>query len=86
MTYNEITKAKIAIGRNVVISECSKGGYTIAQQVEAENDGKKMKIFLKGAFHIDDVDGFYEMRNAINYAIEMIEGNSKKKLKKVEKS
>lgn len=76
MTYNEIAKAKISEGRNIVISECSNGGYTVAQQVEAENDGKKMKIFLKGAFHVDNIDGFYEMRNAINHAIEMIEGNS----------
>lgn len=76
MTYNEITKAKIAIGRNVVISECSKGGYTVAQQVEAGEDDKKVSVFLKGAFHVDDVDGLYAMRNAINLAISKIEGNS----------
>ena len=33
--YNEISRAKVTDSRNIVISNCNKGGFTIAQQLEA---------------------------------------------------
>lgn len=68
--YKELSKAKVAESRNVVISTCSKGGFTIAQQLVAQEGDKPMMVFLKGAFHIDNVDGLYELRDAINLAIQ----------------
>ena len=67
--YNEISRAKVSDSRNIVISTCSKGGYTIAQQLVAQEDGKTTSVFMKGAFHVDDVHGLYELRDAINLAI-----------------
>lgn len=71
--YNEISKAKVSDSRNIVISSCSKGGFTIAQQLEANENGKITTVFMKGAFHVDDVKGLYELRDAINLAIKIDE-------------
>lgn len=73
--YNEIAKAKVTESRNVVISSCSKGGYTIAQQLVAkEGDGDKITtVFMKGALHVDDIHGLYNLRDAINLAIQVSE-------------
>ena len=69
--YNELSKARISDSRNVVISQCSKGGYTIAQQLEAKEGEKTTTVFMKGAIHIETLDGLYELRDAINLAIDM---------------
>lgn len=74
--YNEISRAKVSDSRNIVISTCSKGGYTIAQQLVAQEDGKTTSVFMKGAFHVDDVHGLYELRDAINLAIRIGETNN----------
>ncbi len=73
--YNEISRAKVSDSRNVIISNCSKGGFTIAQQLEAKENDKVMSVFLKGAFHVDDLHGLYNIRDAINFAIKVTEEN-----------
>lgn len=74
--YKEISRAKVTDSRNVVISSCSKGGYTIAQQLEAKENDKTTSVFLKGAFHVDDIHGLYNIRDAVNLAIKIAEENS----------
>lgn len=74
--YREISRAKVTDSRNVVISSCSKGGFTIAQQLEAKENDKTTSVFLKGAFHVDDLHGLYNIRDAINLAIAVAEDNS----------
>ena len=74
--YKEISRAKVTDSRNVVISSCSKGGFTIAQQLEAKENDKTTSVFLKGAFHVDDIHGLYNIRDAINLAISIAEENS----------
>lgn len=69
MIYVELSKAKVKDRRNVVISECSKGGFTIAQQLEVSEGDRKTNVFLKGAIHIDNVNGLMNLRDALNYAI-----------------
>lgn len=71
--YTELSKAKVSDSRNIVISSCSKGGFTIAQQLEANENGKIMTVFMKGALHVDDIHGLYELRDAINLAIKLDE-------------
>ena len=64
--YTELSRAKITDSRNIVISSCSKGGFTVAQQLQAkekEND-KITSVFLRGA---------YNLRDAVNVAIKMAE-------------
>lgn len=72
--YFELSKAEVAGSRNIVISECSRGGFTIAQQLVAkEENGKSTTVFMKGAFHVEDVHGLYNLRDAINLAIQITE-------------
>lgn len=72
--YNELAKAEIQEGRNLVISECSAGGFTIAQRIDVkETNNHIMSVYLKGAFHIEDVHGLYNLRDALNVAIEKSE-------------
>ena len=66
--YTELSKAEITEYREIVISECSKGGFTVAQQLKADGT----KVFMKGALHIDNLDGLYNLRNALNVAIDMV--------------
>lgn len=73
--YTEISRAKVTDSRNIVISSCSKGGFTIAQQLEAKENDKITSVFLKGAFHIDDLYGLYNLRDAVNLAIKITEEN-----------
>ena len=73
--YNEISRAKVTDSRNIVISTCSKGGFTIAQQLEAKENEKTTSVFLKGAFHVDDLHGLSNIRDAINLAIKIAEEN-----------
>ena len=56
-----------------MVSNCSKGGFTIAQQLEAKEDDKVTTVFMKGAFHVDDIHGLYNLRDAINLAIQITE-------------
>lgn len=67
--YTELSNAEITENRNIVISECSKGGFTVAQQLKADGT----KVFMKGALHIDNLEGLYNLRNALNIAIDMID-------------
>lgn len=75
--YSEISRAKVTDSRNVVISNCNKGGFTIAQQLEAKEGEKTTSVFLKGAFHIDSLHGLYNLRDAINLAIKITEEGTK---------
>ena len=77
VAYSEISRAKVTDSRNVIISGCSKGGFTIAQQLEAKEGDKTTAVFLKGAFHVDDIHGLYNIRDAINLAIKVAEENAK---------
>lgn len=74
--YSEISRAKVTESRNIVVSSCSKGGFTVAQQLMAKENDKTTSVFLKGAFHIDDVEGLYNLRDAINVAIKYAEENT----------
>lgn len=71
--YEEITKAQVTKNRNVVISDCAKGGFTIAQQIIVKEGDMETPMFLKGAFHVDDIHGLYNFRDALNLAIKTIE-------------
>lgn len=74
--YHELSRAKVTDSRNIIISECSKGGYTIAQQLEAKEGDKITSVFMKGAFHIEDIHGLYNLRDAVNLAIKISEESS----------
>ena len=75
--YSELSRAKVTDSRNIVISSCSKGGFTIAQQLEAKENDKTTSVFMKGAFHVEDIHGLYNLRDAINFALSIAERDSK---------
>lgn len=68
-SYEVLSSAKISKHRNAVISKCSKGGVTIAQQLEVEDKNDVSRVFLKGAFHIFSVDELVAFRDAIDEAV-----------------
>lgn len=75
--YTELAKARITDSRNIVISNCNKGGFTIAQQLEARENDKTTSVFMKGAFHVENIHGLYNLRDAINLAIKITEEGNK---------
>ena len=79
MQYKELSNAQIEPKRRLVISDCSKDGqhqgFTIAQQIEVEEGKKTTRVFLKGGIHIENVDGLYNLRDAVNDAINKYEDN-----------
>ena len=70
LEYKELASANIQEKRTIVISECSKGGYTLAQKIIVDEGNKKTGIFLKNAIHVDDATGLLNLRDALNIAIE----------------
>lgn len=73
--YEELAKANIRERCELVVSKCSKGGITLAQQLSVigEDNNHIMDIFLKGAIHVDNLEGLKNMRDAINVAIKTLE-------------
>lgn len=83
MKYLELSNAQIADKRRLVISECVKEnqdtkesiqcGFTLAQQVEVEEGKRITRVFLKNGIHVASVDELYNLRDAINDAIDKYE-------------
>lgn len=71
--YREISRGKVTPTRSVVVSTYSNAGYTLAQQIQAQENDNTISMFLKGAFHVDDIEGLKVIRDTINIAIEKIE-------------
>lgn len=78
-TYKELSNAQIEEARRLVISNYfingEDSGFTLAQQVEVEEGKKKTRVFLKGGIHIQDIDCLYNLRDAVNNAINLYEEN-----------
>lgn len=76
ISYVEISEAEINENKKVIVSACSKGGYTIAQKVNVldHNSGDEKEIFLKGAIQLD-YDGMVNLRDALSEAIDNEEEN-----------
>lgn len=78
--YNELSNAQIADQRRLVISECIKNdvrsGFTLAQQIEVEEGKRTTRVFLKNGIHVESVEELYNLRDAINDAINKYEENA----------
>lgn len=83
MRYLELSNAQIADKRRLVISECVKEnqdtkeniqcGFTLAQQIEVEEGKRMTRVFLKNGIHVASIDELYNLRDAINDAINKYE-------------
>lgn len=71
--FKEISRAAVSKKRNIVISNCPRGGFTIAQQALVEDEGVKKYVFFKGALYVADLKGLYNLRDAVNLAIMTVE-------------
>ena len=71
--YSEISSARITDNRCIVISDCSRGGFTVAQRMDVTENNYTSKLYMKGAFHINDIHGLYELRDVCNLAIQKVE-------------
>ena len=54
VTYNELMEVRVTDSKVIVVSECSKGGYTVAQCLAPI--GTEEKTYLKGAIKFDTVE------------------------------
>jgi len=68
--YHELARCRISSAKSAVISECSRGGFTIAQQVDVPDDGTLSSVFLKGALHVRGRAELQAIADAIAVAIE----------------
>lgn len=73
LVYKELSKAKFKEQRNVVISEAfdkenNSIGYSIAEQLVTAENGKELKMFLRGGLGIVDEHGLLELKNAVDTA------------------
>lgn len=75
LKYKELAKANIQEKRNIVISKVEstisteEKGFTIAQQLEVEEGNKITNMYLKNAIHVDNLQGLFNLRDALNVAI-----------------
>ena len=67
--FTELANCHIGAKRSVVISSLEDDSFTIGQQLEVEEDGCTTNIFLKGAFHVDSIEGLCNLRDALTEAI-----------------
>lgn len=71
INYKELARARIQDKRNIVISKTDKelSQFTIAQQLIVEEGNRNTYVFMKNAFHVDNIEGLYNLRDALNVAI-----------------
>lgn len=75
LSYTELCKQRIKEKRNVVISETydSEGkflGFSVTEQLVAEENGKEVNVFLKNSLGILDEEGLLALSDALNYAVD----------------
>lgn len=75
--YLKLSKAKISPTRGVVISSYldangNAKGFTLAQVLEANEEGNVTTAFLKGSLHLDSVESLINLRDALNVALSKV--------------
>lgn len=73
ITYHELARAEIQPNRDIVISQRSKGDYILTQMLKVNEEDRVTNVFLKNSTIVRDVDGLYNLRDALNVAITAIE-------------
>jgi hypothetical protein len=71
--YTELANGRIGPTRVAIISQCEDKTFTVGQQLEVDDNGKLMKVFLKGALHISSPEGLQNLRDALNKALSDLE-------------
>lgn len=71
--YHEILRCPISKTREAVVSTCTNGTYTLAQVATFDENGNNTSVYLKGAFHIQNVESLAKLRDLLDDSIRMIE-------------
>lgn len=71
--YIELAFAPIGNGVEIVISKYMDEGFTLAKKICVSEGKKKTDVFMKNAIQVNDIDGLYNLRDAINMAINKVE-------------
>jgi hypothetical protein len=74
--FNVISNGKITEDRELVVSERSDGGFSIAQKITNEVDGQEMEFFVKHAIPVDE-DGLEKVKAIIDEACQKVKQNNK---------
>lgn len=79
--FRELATVKIQDTRSLIISSVNDGanGFTIAQQLKVNEDGRTTSVFLKGGIQIPDVKTLIGIRDALNVAIARLDSSEKEK-------
>lgn len=77
LIFKELSKKEFKKNRNVVISKATGNngkliGYSIAEQLVVDEDGKKTEMFLRGGLGIVSIEGLEKLKDAIEEAISNI--------------
>ena len=74
-TYMQLASSRANGSKNLVISSCSAGGFTLAQQLVSidPDTGERQTVFLKGACKIRDIDALKAFYKAIGLAVHKAE-------------
>nr|DAX35096.1 MAG TPA: hypothetical protein [Bacteriophage sp.] len=82
LNYNELSKRRFKERRNIVISEARNvktndlEGYAVTEQLVTEENGKEVRIFLKGGLGLVDKEGLILLRECLSEAIEKTNSSS----------
>ena len=68
--YKELAFAPIEGNREIVISEFSDGGFTLAQRINVQEGERQTSVYMKNSIHVPTMEALVNLRDAINTAIE----------------
>ena len=71
--YTELASATIDDGVEIVISRFMDEGFTLAKKVCVVEGKRKVDMFMKNAIQVNNIDGLYNLRDAINMSINKVE-------------
>lgn len=68
-SYTELANAQVSDSRTAVISK-GEQGYTIAQKIVVPEGPRMLNVFMKGAIHVDNLEGIQRLRDALNLVLQ----------------
>ena len=71
--FDQLGVARITKNRNIVVSKCDNGGFTIAQQLETDEGGHMTRVFLKGATFVDSTENLRNVVRMFNDVIRKLD-------------
>lgn len=70
LSYKELASVKVSKSKELVVSSCSAGGFTIASRMSVVNDdGTPGFIFLKGATRVQNLKQLESVRDMLDAAV-----------------